>query len=79
MSVLHTYGRDLKFNPHIHMILLDGGISENNFVKNSLEEKINWKKKCLNWRDMIIWHFSKDPQQCPNCKIIMVYYNTEFT
>lgn len=221
ISVLHTYGRDLKFNPHIHMILLDGGLSENDFIKISYfnyallrksfmrvlldlieedigkkefrklknklyytykdgfyvyappsnfksqldlvkyvcrylarpvmaesriidydgkyvtfwyarhedekiviekvevfefikriiihipdsnmkyiryygayhnstiinidcvklvsAEKINWKKKCLNWRDMIIWHFAKDPQQCPNCKKIMVYYNTEFT
>ena len=33
ISVLHTYGRDLNFNPHIHMILLDGGISNNDFVK----------------------------------------------
>lgn len=32
--VLHTYGRPLNFNPHIHMILLDGGISNitNKFV-----------------------------------------------
>ena len=27
ISILHTYGRPLNFNPHIHMILLDGGIS----------------------------------------------------
>ena len=35
VSILHTFGRSLIFNPHIHMILLDGGISNsnNNFVK----------------------------------------------
>lgn len=31
ISVLHTYGRALNFNPHIHMILLDGGISKTKF------------------------------------------------
>ena len=42
-------------------------------------EKIAWQKKNLKWRDMIIWNFQKDPQECPNCNKIMVYYNTEFT
>jgi len=41
--------------------------------------KIEWKKKCLRWRDMIIWHFAKDPQKCPNCGLLMVYFNSEFT
>ncbi|MBO5138434.1 MAG: transposase [Bacilli bacterium] len=27
ISILHTVGRSLIFNPHIHMILMDGGIS----------------------------------------------------
>lgn len=27
ISILHTYGRSLIFNPHIHMILMDGGVS----------------------------------------------------
>ena len=31
ISVLHTYGRPLNFNPHIHIILLDGGISKTEF------------------------------------------------
>ena len=33
VCVLHTFGRSLVFNPHIHMILLDGGISDNKFIK----------------------------------------------
>ena len=35
VSILHTFGRSLVFNPHIHMILLDGGISNKNksFIK----------------------------------------------
>ena len=43
------------------------------------DEKIAFKRKKLNWRDMIIWHFAKDPQKCPKCGKLMVYYNTEFT
>lgn len=35
ISILHTFGRSLCFNPHIHIILLDGGISNTNkqFIK----------------------------------------------
>ena len=32
-SILHTYGRSLIWNPHIHMILLDGGVSKTGLVK----------------------------------------------
>ena len=31
ISILHTYDRALNWNPHIHMILLDDGISKTNF------------------------------------------------
>lgn len=32
VSVLHTYGRSIIWNPHIHMILLEGGINKDSFV-----------------------------------------------
>ena len=32
ISILHTYGRSLIWNPHIHMILLEGGINKDGFV-----------------------------------------------
>ena len=32
--VLHTFGRDLKWNPHIHCLLSEGGISDDGFWKN---------------------------------------------
>ena len=32
--VLHTFGRDLKWNPHIHCLLSEGGISDSGFWKN---------------------------------------------
>jgi len=28
ITVLHTYGKDLKFNPHIHAIVTEGGLRE---------------------------------------------------
>ena len=32
ISILHTYGRSLIWNPHIHMILLEGGMNKDGFV-----------------------------------------------
>ena len=31
ISVLHTFGRDLKWNPHIHCLISEGGVSNDNF------------------------------------------------
>ena len=31
IMVLHTFGRDLKWNPHIHCLLSEGGYSDNGF------------------------------------------------
>lgn len=33
IMVLHTFGRDLKWNPHIHCLLSEGGLSDNGFWK----------------------------------------------
>ena len=32
ISILHTYGRNLIWNPHIHMILLEGGMNKDGFI-----------------------------------------------
>ena len=34
IMVLHTFGRDLKWNPHIHVLLTEGGMSEQGTYKN---------------------------------------------
>ena len=34
IMVLHTFGRDLKWNPHIHCLLTEGGYSDDGFWKN---------------------------------------------
>ena len=33
IAVLHTYGRDMKWNPHIHTIVTEGGIGNNTVFK----------------------------------------------
>lgn len=34
IMVLHTFGRDLKWNPHIHCLISEGGYSDNGFWRN---------------------------------------------
>ncbi len=35
IMVLHTFGRDLKWNPHIHCLISEGGYSDNGFWPNT--------------------------------------------
>jgi len=30
LTVVHTFGRDLKFNPHVHMLMTEGGLTSDN-------------------------------------------------
>jgi hypothetical protein len=55
ISVLHTSGSDLKYHPHLHIIVTGGGISPKN--KNEIEllegEYLfnhNWLKKRFRWQ-----------------------------
>lgn len=34
IMVLHTFGRDLKWNPHIHCLISEGGYNDNRFWRN---------------------------------------------
>ena len=34
LMVLHTFGRDLKWNPHIHCLISEGGYSDDGFWRN---------------------------------------------
>ena len=47
ISVLHTYGRSLIWNPHIHMILLDGGISKTGIVKVDFFAYASFRKRFM--------------------------------
>ena len=49
ISIHHTFGRNLCFNPHIHMILLDGGISNKNkdFIKIDFFSYPSFRKRFM--------------------------------
>lgn len=49
ISILHTFGRNLCFNPHIHMLLLDGGISNKNkdFIKIDFFSYPSFRKRFM--------------------------------
>lgn len=34
ITVVHTFGRDLKFNPHIHVLLTEGGLDKHKIWRN---------------------------------------------
>ena len=34
IMVLHTFGRDLRWNPHIHCLISEGGYSNDGFWRN---------------------------------------------
>jgi hypothetical protein len=53
--VLHTFGKDLKFNPHIHMLLTCGGLSldysrwiNNSFIPHQPLKSI-WRHKVISF------------------------------
>lgn len=49
ISIIHTFGRSLVFNPHIHMILLDGGVSNisKKFVKVDFFSYASFRKRFM--------------------------------
>lgn len=42
------------------------------------KEYSNYKKKSLNWRNMIVLSFNKDVLKCPICQNIMIYYKYDY-
>lgn len=49
ISILHTFGRSLIFNPHIHVILMDGGISNisKEFIKIDFFSYPSFRKRFM--------------------------------
>ena len=47
ISILHTYGRSLIWNPHIHMILLDGGVSKTGLIKVDFFSYSSFRKRFM--------------------------------
>lgn len=44
IMVLHTFGRDLKWNPHIHCLISEGGYSGDGFWKNVWQFNYNFPR-----------------------------------
>lgn len=53
VMVEHTFGSDLKFNPHIHMLLTEGGLSPDRerWIRN---EFIPWKMLKARWKYHVV-------------------------
>jgi hypothetical protein len=73
--VLHTFGRDLKFNPHFHVIVACGGFKNDGTFKKV--DFFNFKYLRMAWRklflDVIKEHF---PNNNKYKNLIQLYYNT---
>ena len=53
IQVLHTFGRDLKFNPHIHILISEGGInSKTNEFENVRHFNYHLMRK--SWQKLIL-------------------------
>ncbi|AVX19296.1 IS91 family transposase [Carboxydocella thermautotrophica] len=54
IAVIHTFGRDLKFNPHVHVLVTEGAIDKNKiwkgvgFIPYDYLRKA-WQKVLLDW------------------------------
>lgn len=47
IMVLHTFGRDLKWNPHIHCLISEGGYSDDGFWRNVSHLEYTYLRKAF--------------------------------
>ena len=57
MCTLHTFGRDLKWNPHIHMLCSEGGAG--NIEVFRIVKHINFKALRFRWQKLLLDFLSK--------------------
>lgn len=56
MCTLHTFGRDLKWNPHIHMLCTEGGAGNTEVFR--IVKHINFKALRYRWQKLILDYLS---------------------
>lgn len=56
MCTLHTFGRDLKWNPHIHMLCTEGGAGNIEIFR--IIKHINFKALRYRWQKLILDYLS---------------------
>lgn len=54
--ILHPYGKDMKFQPHLHMIITEGAFHKNHFVK---QEFIPARKFAKTWQYHVLTNLKK--------------------
>ena len=52
MCTLHTFGRDLKWNPHIHMLCTEGGAGNTEIFR--IVHHINFKALRFRWQKLLL-------------------------
>lgn len=57
MCTLHTFGRDLKWNPHIHMLCTEGGAG--NIEVFRIVRHINFKALRYRWQKLLLDYLNK--------------------
>ncbi len=57
ISTLHTFGRDLKFNPHIHVLIAECLIDNNNNIKKC--EHFNYKQMRKSFQKALLDRMAK--------------------
>ena len=58
MCTLHTFGRDLKWNPHIHMLCSEGGAGNTEVFRKV--KHISFKALRFRWQKLLLSYLSKN-------------------
>ena len=78
-AVLHTFGSDIKFHPHLHILITAGGLCLDHMkwisalVKHLLNQPVETEKASIpDWRERQLLHHGHDRLICENCAAEMV-------
>ena len=59
MSILHTWGQQLNFHPHLHCVVPGGGLKGNTWIKSKKGFFIHVKKLSRLFRGKYLWYLKK--------------------
>ena len=78
MCTLHTFGRDLKWNPHIHMLCTEGGAGNTDVFR--IVKHINFKALRFRWQKLLLDYLSNNlpHNELPHFKILKSKIYSEY-
>lgn len=77
ICVIHQQGKDLKFNPHIHVIVTEGGLDENNkWVKYNY---FHYDTLRLIWKDEVLKGLKKEMKGTDEIKELLWRVDVEYS